>query len=286
MQSVSLMGERCCGRSIRRTRLRCNAMLSVLTFWEPQAMTTRRTHTVSNATVTLIASAMAIVLCAAPAGALTIYSDADWGVGPSDPCPNSDAQEAAWNAAASAYGTVHLIDFENQALGAFSLRSLGANATVSSFNTDPDGGGVSSTLYAPVATGFNTTPGGANFLRFVPCYDVATSQVVFSFDKPVHAFGVYLSGMGTAAENLHVLFSSGAVNGLHLGGDTTGGVQYLGFVFGNRPVSSVTFQFDDVAHPRDIIGIDDVAFVAPEPATALLFAIGALALRPSRRLDH
>jgi hypothetical protein len=224
-----------------------------------------------------------LLICPAPA-ALIVYTACDPGAGPSDPCPNSESEQAAWTTAACACGTVRTIDFENQALGNFSSRTPIANVTISLVNADPTGG-IATALYEPTATGYNTTAGGANFLRFVPGSGTAPSQVLFSFDTPINAFGLHITGMGTAVDNLHIVFSSGGIGGINLTGDQAGGNQYVGLIFCDKPVSSIALRFDSAAPPFDIIGIDDVsisAAVTPEPATALLLILGAIALR--RRL--
>jgi hypothetical protein len=183
--------------------------------------------------------------------------------------------------AAGALGTVNLINFESAPLGNFASLGLGSGVTATLTGTAGDADpGISNTL-GDTTVGYNTTAGGSQYLRVVPIFDVGTASVTFDFDAPVQAFGTYLTGLGTAAGALHVVFSDGTAQDLSVAGSPSGGVQFFGFTDEGKFISSVQLQLTGVIGTRDIFSVDDVRFVAaseavPEPSTLAIFAIAGL----------
>lgn len=223
-----------------------------------------------------------LVCCSAPVdAAIIVFSGADPGVGPGGARPNSNAAAASFDVAAGALGTVNLINFESAPLGNFAALGLGSGVTATLAGTDIDSNAGITNVLGDSTLGYNTTAGGSQYLRVVPIFDVGTASVTFGFDAPVQAFGTYITGLGTAAGALHVVFSDGTAQDLSVAGSASGGVQFFGFTDEGKFISSVQLQLTGVIGSRDIFSVDDVRFVAaseavPEPSTLVIFAVVGL----------
>ncbi len=218
-----------------------------------------------------------------------LYQASDFGAGPTDPRPNSDAEAALFNSAASRIGSTGQITFEGLPLGsppAGQSLTVASGVSLTLTNTDhnPPPGyyfGISNNPNT-VVDGYNVTPGGSQYLEVVPIVNVGTATVDFHFASPTNAFGAYFTGVGTAAGVLHMVVNDGVVHDVVIGGSTLGGVQYVGFTDAGASISDVTFQLRDVNSPtsRDLFGIDNVTYtssVVPEPSGVVLMMIGSAA---------
>lgn len=222
-------------------------------------------------------------LAASTFGAVVTYEARDAGAGPLDARPLSDAARDAFLVAITGK-TSYLLDFEsipvqyaaNINLTNMKLEQIGTTA-------DVDGGVTKGSNFPPDGTlGYNTTNGGARFLRIVPIFDIGTAGARLVFDTPVEFFGAYFTGLGTAAGNLTVEFDNGGFVSLPVAGGAGGGVNFLGFTSFGAPFSSVDMVLRGVQGSRDIYAIDDIITGlepiyagVPEPGT---FALGGLAL--------
>jgi hypothetical protein len=219
---------------------------------------------------------------------MTTYSGADYGVGPGGLRPNSDAAAAAFAAAAGSLGPVSLVDFENLPLGY--NQTFEAAPGIHIALTDLDGADTDCGVVAgaDVTKGYNTTLGvgkGGQFLGVVPFFGIGTTEVGFTFDSPIQAWGAYLTGVGTANGNLHVSFNDGSSQDLAVVGSPDGGVQFFGFILAGNAISSVQLlQNGVVGNTRDMYGVDDIRVVSvPEPATLAVLALGGVGMLARRR---
>jgi len=213
--------------------------------------------------------------------AIIIFSGSDPGVGPGGARPNSNAAAASFDAAAGALGTVNTINFESAPLGNFAALGLGSGVTATLAGTAIDSNAGITDVLGDSTLGYNTTAGGSRFLRVVPIFDIGTASATFDFDTPVQAFGTYVTGLGTAAGALHVVFSDGTAQDLSVAGSPSGGVQFFGFTDEGKLISSIQLRLTGVTGSRDIFSVDDVRFVAaseavPEPSTLAIFAVAGL----------
>lgn len=243
-----------------------------------------------------LAAALALMLASEASsarGAIVIYSASDFGAGPTDPRPNSDAEHAAFLAAiTNPADHLHTYDFEGLPLGQPGADNvplnIGGGVMLTSQGLDhaPPPGftfGVSNGPY-DLRFGYNTTPGGTQFYQFAPLTGVGTGGITLSFPYETQAFGMYLTGLGTATNGpLHVMFNDGTAQDLTIEGSSIGGVQYFGFIDANKSFKSLTIALTGVTgSSREVFGIDDILTAAvPEPASGLLALVGlACALVP------
>jgi len=202
---------------------------------------------------------------------ITTFIGSDGGAGPGDPRPNSDAAAASFDAAASALGTEGLVNFESAPLGSFSSLTVAPGLTIS--------GSTGTIVNAPTGTpadlyGYNTTPGGSQFLSLYG------GSSTFTFSQGVNSFGAYLSGVQFGYET--ITFSDGSSESVSIpdpSGDA--GIDFVGFTDTGPLIASVTINASN-----DIIGVDDVRYgptSVPEPASLGLVAIGSIGLLGRRR---
>ena len=223
------------------------------------------------------------MLCGTSMGVPVVYLGSDFGAGPGEARPDSDATAATFDAAAGGLGAMSVLDFEVLPVGNFGSMAIAPGVTATLQNTDGTYSGISTS--EGVTTGYNTTAGGAKHLHVTPIYTVGTASVVFDFDSPIYAFGAYLIGVGTANGNLHVVFDAGGSQDISVVGDDLGGAQFFGFTSAGNSIVSVGMEMREVfGYTRDAFGVDDMRYVpVPEPATIALIGFGALALRGRRR---
>lgn len=243
------------------------------------------------------AFALALGLACGPArGAPVIHYGLDPGVGPGQAAPIAAAAEAGFLAAA---GTTTVLSFESAPLGSFASLPIGSGATVglSVNDTTPPPGyayGIAADNPAPLL-GYNTTPGGARFLRFAPELGSAAASLTFDFAAPVSAIGLTLTGLGPNSGTLHAIFGPGPADEAILAGDPAGGRLFFGLTGLGDGITRLRLEVRDVpATRRDVFGVDDLrlaalgsAAVTPEPPMlpAALLGVPALAswLRRRRR---
>jgi hypothetical protein len=224
-----------------------------------------------------------LVCCAvnrAPASPI-VFSGFDPGASSVDPRPNSDAAAAAFAAALSSSS---VITFEQVAVGPFANLVVAPGVSLSGFDVfnNPE-----TIRNAPAGTpdnlfGYNTTPGGSQFLAF------RGGEAFFTFSQPIDSFGFYLTGQpATADGSAEVQFNDGSYQALlaPVFGDN-GGAEFFGFTDAGASISSVNIYVGGV-EPFNV-GVDDIRYgtavtLVPEPASAGLLSLGAVALALRRR---
>jgi hypothetical protein len=230
-----------------------------------------------------------LLCCGSAQAGLIAFGGADPGAGAADPRPSSDAANTAFlNAVTHPGDTLHLITFEGLPLGGPSGDNIpitiapGVHLSSNGLDHAPPPGFVFGLSDGPIDPkfGYNTTPGGSEFFQFAPKVGIGTATMTVSFPYQVQAIGLYLTGLGTANGDLHVMFNDGTPTDLAVTGMASGGVQYFSFIDPNKSFTSISFQLRGVTGTsRDVFGIDDVLLaVVPEPASALLLGMGVLGL--------
>jgi hypothetical protein len=205
--------------------------------------------------------------------AVITFTGIDPGAGPGDTHPNADAAAANFDAAVGGLGTLNVITFEGLPIGNFSSRQLEPGVTATLTGTASDANAGITNVLGDSTLGFNTTLGGTNHLRFVPTGTTSTAIARFDFTLPIDAFGMYLTGLGTASGNLHTTFFDGSSQDLAVTGSSSGGVKFFGFTDVGKKISIVSLELRGISGSRDIFGIDDLRSVmVPEPSTLVLLA--------------
>ena len=202
------------------------------------------------------AAFLAVGIIANPAKAvITTFNGSDPGAESITPGSNSLLAAADFDAVAGAIDTNHLINFENLALGNFSSLNISPGVTARLTNTD--GGGISSEQ--TITYGYNTTAGGSQFLQVRPTFGISSSSLDLSFVDPIYGFGAYITGLGTAAGELNIIFGDDPDQQLIITGNTFGGSQFFGFIDPEKLIRNISLALSGVtSSSRDIFGIDDV----------------------------
>jgi hypothetical protein len=225
-----------------------------------------------------------------------VYRGIDPGMGPGQSAPNTVAAQTAFR---TAIGASPLIDFEAAPLGHFTSQELLPGVTLTLSNTDstPPPGfhyGIANDNQGPLL-GYNTSPGGSQFLRVSPLLDVGTVTLQFDFAQPIEAFGFTITGLGVHSGPLYVSYGAGAGGEETIGGDPDGGILFFGISGLSTPATRVSLQLREVSgDSRDIFGLDDFRFkafsgpggggdppttaIVPETSTIVLAGLGLPAL--------
>ena len=205
-------------------------------------------------------------ICAS--SAVITFGGEDLNAGPGGPFTNSNAAATSFKSAASALGSIGLITFESAPLGAFTSLPVASGVTASG----PSGlsiNNVPNFPSAPAVDGFNTTPGGAQYIE-----DQAGTLTI-TFATPVQFFGAYLTGLQALFAQDTITFNDGTtqtINALETGtSGSVGAVNFLGFTDAGKLISSVTITSTN-GGSTDYIGVDDVMYQTgvPEPASMTL----------------
>lgn len=223
----------------------------------------------------LLAGAALGLLCLGPTAYAgpTTFSGADPTAGPGQYHPNTDAARSRFDMAASTFGTLTQLDFESSTFGDTDFSTDGVDIT--SFN---NAAGVNNDSFT--TTGFNTTPGGFQYLQLGPSDDTQAVTETFTFANgaPITAFGATFTGVGTSSGIAQITFDDGTIQTEALPGDTQGGTLFFGFTDpSSSPIYSVTVGvFPDPAADNttdDVIGIDDVLLYNGKPSQPTLPAV-------------
>jgi hypothetical protein len=199
--------------------------------------------------------------------------------------PTSAAAAASFATAAAGIGTVSTITFESAPIGSFSSLTVAPGVTLTGTDTNGNNQSIRNTSNFPIAPtldGFNTTPGGANFV------EEQGGTVTFTFATPTQFFGAYFSGIQTNFFSDVVTFSDGTSESISIPGAGTtssiGALDFVGFTDAGESISSITINTGSNAAGFDDIGIDDVSYqsaansAVPEPDSIALMLTGCLGL--------
>jgi hypothetical protein len=222
---------------------------------------------------------MGLLADRAPASSVT-FTATDVGVGPGAAHPLSSAAAASFDAAAAALGPVSLITFESAPVGNFASLAVAPGVTLT--GADETGAqlfinNVPSSPSIPALNGFNTTPGGANYL------EMQGGNATFTFASPTQFFGAYFTGVQPAFFNSFLAFSDGSTQMVSIPNpsQTAGGITFVGFTDAGKSISSVTViaSMPMPGTGADFIGVDDVRYqttAVPEPSSLTLSGVAGL----------
>jgi len=178
---------------------------------------------------------------------ITTYSGVDDGAPVGGPFPLSDAAQASFLAAA---GPVTTATFEGLPVGFYSPIAAAPGLSIALTGSDFGNGfsGVSNTTLGNLY-GFNTTPGGGQFL--------GTSGDVTTLNSatPTHAVGTFMTGLQTVfTASLLITFTDTAPETLSVPIPVNGGAEYLGFT-DTTAITNVTITDNSTTNGTDAWGI-------------------------------
>ncbi len=228
-------------------------------------------------TAVIVSAAALLAFSAAPAAAVTLtFVGQDDGASELGPWANSAAAEAAFKAAAGAYGAVKTETFESATVGVLSPLVL-ADLTITTDAPDfgPTLSGVNNTTVGGAEGGlygFNVTPGGSQWYGF-PNF-IGTSAL-FTFNAPTNSVGVWLTGIQSEfTASITVELLDGSMESFFLPVNVNGGAQFFGAVSDIAFTKVLAIQTNNPG-VADAFGIDDISYNAvPEPATWAMLITG------------
>jgi hypothetical protein len=207
------------------------------------------------------------------------FTGEDLNAGPGSPDPSSAAAAASFSTAAGALGTDSTITFEGAPLGGFTNLTVAPGVSIS--GTDFHGNlqtvlNSPSFAPAPALGGFNTTPGGSEYVN------VLGGTLTFTFAVPTQFFGAYFDGVQTAFFQDVIQFSDGTSQTVDFPGvgttNSNGAWDFVGFVDPGASITSITIDAGTASLGADEIGVDDVQYqsgtVVPEPSSVFLSLAG------------
>jgi hypothetical protein len=189
---------------------------------------------------------------------IVTFTGADLGVLPSSPSgPNSTNAANSFDAAAALLGNVSTITLESAPVGSFSSLVVAPGVTISGSSVSGSNQSINNTFDAsfPSLDGYNTTPGGSNFV------EMEGGSLVFSFSTPTQFFGAFLSGVQDFLQDT-ITFSDGTSQTINVPETGTspsvGELVFVGFTDASKSITSITVNAGTNAF--DAIGVDDVKY--------------------------
>lgn len=244
--------------------------------------------------------------CTGAMGSLTPYTGVDRVTTASIAgAANSLAAEQAWLSAV--IGPIHTVDFESMATGTSGpILNIAPGVTASvqhgSFYPDNLHLETAPNRYAP-STGFNTTAGGSNHLRYERGSGTVTApRITFVFAQPIDSFSLFITGEGEGPgfnaewwytkmylnNSIHPAMGFGDGGFPYWPSTLQPNARFGGFTGAPSNITMVTleFRFHSSEHPwHGQFSIDDVRWVYSVPAPgslALLPLAGVCGLRRRR----
>jgi hypothetical protein len=172
-----------------------------------------------------------------------------------------------------------LITFESVPVGSFTNLVVAPGVTISGVDGSGNNLFINNTPdfpSAPALDGFNTTPGGANYL------EMKGGALTFTFAAPVQFFAAILTGVQTSFFQDTVTFNDGSSQSINAPGTGTnssnGALDFVGFTDAGKSITSVSINAGTAS--QDFIGVDDVRFqaVVPEPSSVWFVLPGCVVL--------
>lgn len=196
-----------------------------------------------------------------PSRIITGFSAIDEGAGPADSRPNADAAAASFDAAASALQALKFENFESAPGGEFQTLALPEMTVTMSGTAIGEGGGISRSS-GDAITGYNTTPGGIQYVGFVPPFGGGVVTITFTPNVKLQAWGAYFTGVGTVPNtSVEIAFDDGTAQTFDVPGSANGGATFFGFTDPGKIIASVTVRETLTSTDfRDILGIDDIRY--------------------------
>lgn len=194
-----------------------------------------------------------------PSQAATLFQGYDPTAGSLAEAPNATAAAAAFDAALP---DALLYDFESPAVG---------------LTLSGDGYVAGAPILIGSLFGYNTTPGGSQFVQ-------AKFRVTFTFKQAIDAFGAYFTGVQAGDATLTYVDGTATVLTLPTASSFDGGTSFFGFSDPGKAFKSVAFYTGSLG---DYVGVDDLRFnIVPLPGTLplALAALGAFGLIRRKRV--
>jgi hypothetical protein len=196
--------------------------------------------------------------------------------------PNSDAAALAWSNAATLLGSITTHTFENQeSTTDIDNAVFGGELTISGamFRVRSTNGGATD--------GYNTTAGGAKYIRATGNGTFDPLVYTLAFAQPVRAFGFYLTGVGNRfGGSISLRFDSPSSEILPMvNANLLGGAQFMGFTAPLSSISSVSIALTDSPAVGNSarFSFDDVGYVSVPAPSGLGLLLGAALLGSRRR---
>ncbi len=182
---------------------------------------------------------LGLVASQARAGVI-VFSGFDLNAPVSGPRPNSNAAAAQFDAAAALLGQSTIITFESAPVGSFHNLTVAPGVVINGADVNNNNQSINNMPNAslPSLNGYNTTPGGSQFVNMMG------GNVTFTFAKPTQFFGAYFTGIQTNFFTDTITFNDGTSQTIDIPGTGTtssiGAAAFVGFTDAGKLITSVT----------------------------------------------